>query len=201
VNRTRVFGALAIALVAVVPVSLGSTAGADQGGVPNDNATFGQSHKPVCPDTGQPGLAHCHAEIVTDAQGNPMVTPGPAGYGPADLASAYKLPATGTGQTVAIVDAYNDPTAELDLAAYRNQYGLAPCTTTNLCFQKVDQTGGTAYPATDAGWAQEISLDLDTVSATCPNCKILLVETKAATSTRRRRTTRPTSTTRASPSP
>jgi subtilase family serine protease len=106
----------------------------------------------------------------------------PSGYGPANLQSAYKLPSStrGSGQTVAIVDAYNDPTAEADLGVYRAQYGLPPCTTANGCFRKVNQTGGTSYPATNAGWATEISLDLDMVSAVCPNCHILLVEASTA---------------------
>jgi hypothetical protein len=101
----------------------------------------------------------------------------PSGYGPADIRSAYKLISSSTA-TVAIVDAYNDPTAEADLATYRSQYGLAPCTTANGCFKKVDQTGGTSYPRTNSGWAQEISLDVDMVSAACPSCHILLVEAK-----------------------
>ncbi|WP_307795323.1 Kelch repeat-containing protein [Actinacidiphila acididurans] len=101
----------------------------------------------------------------------------PTGYGPADLQSAYGLPADGgAGQTVAIVDAYDDPNAEADLAVYRSQYGLPPCTTANGCFTKVDQRGGTNYPIADSGWAGEISLDLDMVSATAPNAHILLVE-------------------------
>jgi subtilase family serine protease len=106
----------------------------------------------------------------------------PSGYGPSDLQSAYKLPSStaGSGQTVAIVDAYNDPTAEADLAVYRAQYGLPACTTANGCFKKVNQTGGTSYPPTDAGWATEISLDLDMVSAVCPKCHILLVEATSA---------------------
>src|SRR5438270_360335 len=55
--------------------------------------------------------------------------------------------------------------------------GMAPCTTANGCFKKVNQSGQTSpLPAVDGGWAQEISLDLDMVSATCPNCHILLVE-------------------------
>src|SRR5712671_2974823 len=101
-----------------------------------------------------------------------------AGYTPCDLQSAYALPSStsGGGQTVAIVDAYDDPTAESDLAVYRATYGLAPCTTANGCFRKVNQTGGTTYPAANTGWAEEISLDVDMVSAVCPNCKILLVE-------------------------
>jgi subtilase family serine protease len=102
----------------------------------------------------------------------------PAGYHPADLQSAYKLPSAtaGTGQTVAIVDAFDDPNAESDLAVYRSTFGLPPCTTANGCFKKTDQNGGTRFPRRDVGWAQEISLDLDMVSAICPNCNILLVE-------------------------
>jgi subtilase family serine protease len=94
------------------------------------------------------------------------------------LQSAYNLPSStaGSGQTVAIVDAYNDPNAESDLAVYRSQFGLSACTTANGCFKKVDQTGGTKYPRGNSGWAEEISLDLDMVSAICPNCHILLVE-------------------------
>ena len=103
----------------------------------------------------------------------------PSGYGPADLQSAYKLPSStrGAGQTVAIVDAYNDPTAEADLAVYRSTYGLPACTTANGCFRKVNQSGqASPLPRTDTGWAGEISLDVDMVSAICPNCNILLVE-------------------------
>ncbi len=104
----------------------------------------------------------------------------PAGYGPADLQSAYNLPTTGgSGQTVAVVDAGDDPLAEADLAVYRTTYGLPPCTTANGCFTKADQGGqGSPLPA-DAGWAGEISLDLDMVSAACPGCRILLVEADA----------------------
>jgi subtilase family serine protease len=74
------------------------------------------------------------------------------------------------------VDAYDDPTAEADLAVYRSQFGLPACTTANGCFRKADQNGGTHYPRKNGGWAQEISLDLDMASAICPNCHILLVE-------------------------
>jgi subtilase family serine protease len=102
----------------------------------------------------------------------------PSGLFPADLQSAYKLPSAtaGAGQTVAIVDAFNDPTVESDLATYRSQFGLPPCTTANGCFSKIDQRGGTNFPRTDSGWAAEISLDVDMVSAVCPQCHITLVE-------------------------
>jgi subtilase family serine protease len=106
----------------------------------------------------------------------------PVGLTPADLQSAYALPSStaGTGETVAIVDAYDDPHAEADLAVYRREFGLPPCTTGNGCFRKVDQNGGHAYPATDAGWSEEISLDLDMASAVCPRCHLLLVEAASA---------------------
>jgi subtilase family serine protease len=107
----------------------------------------------------------------------------PSGYGPADLASAYKLPTTtaGAGQTVAIVDAFNDPTAASDLNVYRSQFGLPACTVATGCFRQVNQTGAASpLPATDTGWAQEESLDVDMVSAVCPNCKIILVEASSA---------------------
>jgi subtilase family serine protease len=102
----------------------------------------------------------------------------PSGLFPADLQSAYKLPSAsaGAGQTVAIVDAFNDPTVESDLATYRSQFGLPACTTANGCFSKIDQRGGTSFPRTDSGWAAEISLDVDMVSAVCPQCHITLVE-------------------------
>jgi subtilase family serine protease len=108
----------------------------------------------------------------------------PSGYGPSDLQSAYKLNTSGgSGLTVAIVDAYDLPTAASDLNTYRTQYGLPSCTTSNGCFRKVNQTGGSTPPTADAGWGQEIALDLDMVSSACPNCKILLVEANSASMT------------------
>jgi subtilase family serine protease len=103
---------------------------------------------------------------------------GPAGLRPSDLRSAYSLPNSGgSGQTIAIVDAYDDPTAEADLATYRSTFGLAACTTDSGCFRKVGQSGSaSSLPSADAGWGQEISLDLDMASAACPLCHLLLVE-------------------------
>lgn len=122
------------------------------------------------------GFARCHAILnINGTNGS-----SPTGLNPADLQSAYKLPSStaGSAQTVAIVDAYNDANAESDLGVYRSTFGLPSCTTANGCFRKVDQNGGTSYPRGDTGWAQEISLDVDMVSAICPNCHILLVEAK-----------------------
>ncbi|HYV66127.1 MAG TPA: hypothetical protein VE964_07780, partial [Myxococcales bacterium] len=95
-----------------------------------------------------------------DSVGRPAATAGPTGYNPADLIAAYNLPATGgAGQTIAIVDAFDDPNAESDLAVYRSTFGLPPCTTANGCFRKVNQSGGSTPPAANTGWAEEISLD------------------------------------------
>lgn len=102
------------------------------------------------------------------------------GYSPADLQSAYKVSSTGgSGRTVAIVDAYDDPNAEADLKTYRSHYGLSECTSANGCFNKVNQKGEKgSYPAANYEWAAEISLDLDMASAMCAECHILLVEAK-----------------------
>ncbi|MEU2422720.1 carboxypeptidase regulatory-like domain-containing protein [Streptomyces sp. NPDC007851] len=135
--------------------------------------------EPSC-STAKKGEAACFALRRTDTKavkGLLAASVSPSGYGAADLQSAYSLPADGgAGRTIAIVDAYDDPSAEADLAVYREQYGLPACTTANGCFTKVDQRGGTDYPAPDSGWAGEISLDLDMVSAAAPNAHILLVE-------------------------
>ena len=127
------------------------------------------------------GFSHCNLIQVADANNRPMATSAPTGYGPADLQSAYGLAtaaaANGGTQTVGIVDAYDDKTAEADLATYRSYYHLPACTTANGCFRKVNQSGVQgSYPTNNVGWATEISLDLDMVSAICPNCHILLVE-------------------------
>ncbi len=119
--------------------------------------------------TAPAGYAACDARVVVDGTGKPQATAAPQGYGPADIQSAYKLTAgAGAGKTVAIVDAYNDPTAAADLATYRSTYGLPACTTTSGRLRIVGQTGSAKLPRTNAGWATEISLDLDMVSAACP---------------------------------
>ena len=139
--------------------------------------------KALC-DAALPGHRRCHAVIrMTDDGVRPFASSTPSGFGPSDLISAYNLASapSGAGRTVAIVDANDDPNAESDLAAYRSHYGLPACTTANGCFKKVNQTGGTTYPTADSGWAGEIALDLDMVSAICPACNILLVEASSAT--------------------
>jgi hypothetical protein len=90
----------------------------------------------------------------------------------------YLSEAKGSSDTVAIVDAGDDPSAAADLATFRNYWGLPACTTANGCFTQVGQTGSSSsLPSTaSAGWREEESLDLDAVSSLCPNCHIDLVE-------------------------
>jgi subtilase family serine protease len=149
----------------------------------------------VC-STAPAGYAACNAWIRTDLAtllgAKPAATP--SGLSPANLLSAYNLgslsSSAGAGQTIGIVDSNDDPTAFNDVNAYRAQFGLpalSSCTPSTInasstaCFAKSDQNGGTSYPSTNGGWAQEISLDVDMASAVCPHCNILLVEASSAT--------------------
>ena len=134
------------------------------------------------------GHAACLALVRTNVtartrNAHPDAIPGGVGYGPAQLQSAYKLPSStaGGGQTVAVVDAFNDPNAASDLAAYRLAAGLPACGAG--CFSVVNQNGATSpLPASagTTGWDVEESLDIDMVSATCPLCHIILVEASSA---------------------
>ncbi len=131
----------------------------------------------VCGEVGY-GYARCLSWLRTDIAGT--IRPDtPGGYAPSDLQRAYALTmdsaTKGDGETVAIVDAYDNPNVAKDLNVYRKQYGLPPCTVSNGCFTKQKFT-----VHTNIGWAGEEALDVEMVSAICPNCKILLVEAASA---------------------
>ncbi len=167
---------LACALALVRALTAGSTAALAYRHLPADHGT----PRHVC-NAPSAHKASCDAIVATEPNDEtPLAAAAPYGYGPSDLQSAYGLTAmsaaSGAGQTVAIVDAFDDPSAEADLGVFRSYYGLPACTTANGCFRKVNQTGGTSYPTSNASWGQEISLDLDMVSSICPNCHIILVE-------------------------
>jgi len=140
-----------------------------------------------CTRAGGPRRARCYL-AVQPATGHPAggaaatcTVDESAGYTPCNLQNAYELTTLsaqdGKNSTVAVVDPGNDPNAGADLATYRSSYGLPACGTASHCFTKVNQDGQQShYPASNAGFAQEISLDLDMVSAICPHCHLLLVE-------------------------
>jgi subtilase family serine protease len=181
-------------LVISTALALGATAAAATSAAAAPPLTPGTTVAPIpavaysCAQRLAPGLHSCLSMRRTDVgfhpktayvpdSANPALTPG--GYGPSSLQSAYNLPSAtaGSGQRVYVVDAYDDPSAESDLGVYRSQYGLPACTTANGCFQKLNQTGTTSpLPVANSGWAGEESLDLDMVSAICPNCGITLIE-------------------------
>ena len=148
-------------------------------------ASPGAHSRLVCPSPPS-GYAHCHARVVTDARGNPDATSSPIGLSPQTITSVYGFPTgptVGSGKTIAIVDAYDDPSAESDLATFSVRYGLPACTTANGCFQKVDQRGGRTYPRKDAGWALEVSLDIQWAHAIAPGARVLLVEAASSSFT------------------
>jgi subtilase family serine protease len=102
-----------------------------------------------------------------------------SGYGPAQLQAAYNIAsaAKGKGGLVAVVEAGGDPKLASDLAVYRKQFGLPPCDRASGCLRIENQEGRLQpHPAVINGWLAEQSLDVDMVSANCPNCRILVVE-------------------------
>jgi subtilase family serine protease len=125
------------------------------------------------------GYPACPGERVDQMQcdvivENTNVGPNVAGWTPQDLETAYHLPSSskGSGQTVAIVDAYDNPNVASDLTEYRKNFGLPTAK-----FTKYNQEGQTKnYPSGSVGWGVEIDLDVQMASSSCPNCKIILIE-------------------------
>jgi subtilase family serine protease len=143
-------------------------------------------HAPVHPHLTRP-VAHVTVaarSAATAHDSGPAGAPEPQPGTPAYMQQAYDLSylsqSAGSSDTVAIVDAYDDPNAEADLATYRASFGLPACTSVNGCFRKVDENGGQSFPGQTSGWSAEISLDIDAVSALCPRCHIVLVEAASA---------------------
>ncbi|MGC2405343.1 MAG: S8 family serine peptidase [Candidatus Cybelea sp.] len=123
---------------------------------------------PACPaHRTQP---RCLVLVHTGVTGNVV------GWTAPNLESAYSLTnavgSKGSGQIVAIVDAYDNPNVAADLAKYRARFGLPRAN-----FTKYNQNGQQSnYPAPDSSWGIEIDLDVEMASAACPNCTIYLIE-------------------------
>jgi subtilase family serine protease len=123
----------------------------------------------------------CKSHVVVDESGRIAPRATPAGLGPADLASAYKLNAAKTSTaTIAIIDAFHYANAASDLATYRSTFGLPACTVASGCLRIVNQNGAAsplpAAPPAGDDWNLEAALDLDMASSACPSCKLVLVE-------------------------
>ena len=179
----RVFNGIAAAGAACIAACSSPRAqgfGSSDEGLATPPSIPAYAYRPVCAQT--PGRMRCFAYQRANEQGQYVPYANPSGLAPSDLRDAYKLPSSGgNGTLVAIVDAYDSPNAESDLATYRSQFGLPPCTSQNGCFQKVNEQGqASPLPQQDQSWAGEIALDLDMVSAVCPDCRILLVESSSS---------------------
>jgi hypothetical protein len=218
-NRKRQRTVLGVALAAATLLAAQALPASASASTPLPPADY--SSRPVCAEP-PAGRVACLAEelVPLTAQAQAHTHPlglartsggaspasaatGSYGLRPEDLHSAYELPTTGTGtQTIAIVDAYNDPTAESDLKEYDEEFHLPACTSEGGCFRKVNENGGSSplpFPQSSAeleaartgspleaaeaeeatGWDLEISLDIETARAVCQSCHILLVEANA----------------------
>jgi subtilase family serine protease len=129
---------------------------------------------PVCPGS-RLAMAQCDLLRRTDVA---MIreTAKPPGYAPADLRAAYNIEkfvsSNGSGQIVAIVDAYDNPNVSSDLAKYRSTFHLP-----SAKFFKYNEEGDQGnYPEGNENWGAEIDLDVEMVSVSCPKCTIYLVE-------------------------
>ena len=189
--RSRAVGIVAVVVAGTAGVLVPATAASAGGrvGVPASTVRWVRA-VPVCARP-TPGTMSCLAErlvrvaphsahavrLVRTANSAPL---GPAGgYTPDDLATAYGVPTTpttGTGQAVAIVDAFHDPNVEQDLDTFDAHYGLPAETATS--FRVVNGADGTSTPAPidTSGWSGEIALDVQAVRSVCRGCSILLVE-------------------------
>lgn len=186
--RKSLIGTGALALVAGSGLAVSaSTASAAE------HARVAVNYRPACAAvSAKSHVATCMVLVRTDVKQRSAAyfgsnVPTGYGYGPSSLQSAYNLPSAkkGKGKSVAVVDAYNDPNAVSDLATYRAAWGLPACNTSTEagCLSVVNEEGqASPLPANSGstGWATEESLDVDMVSAICPNCHIYLVEGNSA---------------------
>ena len=186
-TRLRSFGitALIISLTACGGGGVPS-AGSPGGGFDGANAApargsiyyYAPNVRRECPEAKAPNVMACLALSRTDV---PAIKPGttPGGYGPSDLQSAYNLPSTtaGQGQIVAVVDAYDDPNAAAMSRCIARRTGYRPAgRATRVSKKSTKKVNRATIRRPNSGWAVEESLDVDMVSAICPNCKVVLVE-------------------------
>ncbi len=177
---TAFSAALVIAMIAIAAASAAAIAAEGVTYVPPDSeAPTNEAWTPCAPAT--KGHAECELIVAppkaAEVPGYEYEGSAPGGgVSAAELRSAYKLPEHGgAGNIVAIVNGEGDPNAQADLEEYRKSSDLSECTETNGCFEQLNEKGEPHKP-TSTGWSGEISLDLDMVSAACPECHIVLLE-------------------------
>lgn len=135
----------------------------------------------ICPESEQD--SSCQLSVPLGADDRPLSVSAATSAGgqplmAADLQDAYGLPSDllGHGQTIAVVVPFDHPTAEADLAVYRETNELPPCDENFPCLRKVGQRGGDELPVVNPEWSLHAAVGLDLASAACPNCTLLLVE-------------------------
>jgi len=173
--------AVGVLAFAAVPIAAGAATAP-----PASTVSGGTAASALCPQI--PGRIWCLAERAplggttggsssTQMRAFTATPSTDSPYTPTDLQAAYRIPSTTATTTVAVVDAFDAPSVESDLATYRSSFNLPPCTSANGCFSKVNQSGATSpLPASNSDWVGETTLDVQMVSAVCPTCHILLVE-------------------------
>jgi subtilase family serine protease len=186
ISRTAVAAGAALTILVTLAAAPGMAAA---------GTVRGPAERAACP-VARPGRVRCltlyvpqisvNRAIAEQAAGErvPAGAATPKGWGATSIESAYRLPLTqGAGQTVGIVDAFSTPHLASDLAVYRKQYGLPPCTAASGCLRIVNQEGRPSpLPHADPlGWGVEETLDVSMVSAACPRCKIIVVEGRSPT--------------------
>ena len=198
------FAATSLGLFGALPATATTTTtGGDttSTGAGSAQAPFSGTAQTVC-SSAPAGYASCLARIINPASEQshfsffsrgatdagaaaPAVTV--SGLAPTNIKSVYGFSTStlaGSGETIALVDAYDDPTVASDLSTFSSQWGLPSCTTSTGCFTKVNQTGGTRLPASNSQlaeeWALEISLDVEWAHAVAPGARILLVEANSS---------------------
>jgi subtilase family serine protease len=170
-----------LVLFLVTATAAAVSAGVADAGPAKNTAAF----VPVC--AGKLAAVACQVRRLASGPGGAYssVAAKPVGWGADDLRDAYDLPPSPRSPgTIAIIDVGAYPRLEADLAVYRMQYGLPPCTAGGGCFRQLDLHGGPPLPpaespddkSIDEQIAVETALDVDMASAACPACRILEVQ-------------------------
>jgi hypothetical protein len=186
---------LAAACLLALPAGEAAANAGSAPGVRSSAAEAGVGAKPAgCSRAAGPLFARCYlsteravaaSQVPAPSNAGHCLVSKSAGWSACNIQNAYGVTSAaksdGGGNLVAVVDAYDDTNAEADLAVFRSANRLPACTSSNGCFEKVNQLGQASnFPNPDAGWASEISIDLQMVSTICPLCHILLVEANSS---------------------
>jgi subtilase family serine protease len=175
----KIVAPLAAALTIAACSGGSSTIPTNNGSVPEWQAKH-QAHA-ACPQTA--GKPTCLVLISNTVRPNCSPASGGCGWTPSELQTRYGLTSylgQGSGTAVAVIEAGDDNTAVSDVGKYRTEFGLGTASIT-----KYNEDGQQSnYPpnCSDYGWCLETALDIEMISASCPDCTIDLMEAKGGIS-------------------